>query len=205
MTRNTFFAAMMFAMMAMVSNNMMAQGHGHNDDRGYSFEVGTRGAGYNSNRNNSYSDNRNNSYNSNRNYNSNYNENRNYNDNRNYGYSDNRNYGYDRHDNYGHRDEHRHDYGRGNHGYREMHGHRWDHDGWMVGYHGRVRHFDDGRWGYLRDGRWYYYNCFFEPDYYYARPVAHFHSHIMTPTERRVVGATVGAVAVAALISALAN
>lgn len=65
--------------------------------------------------------------------------------------------------------------------FRTMHGHRWDHDGWMDGWHGRVRHFDDGRWGYFREGAWYYYDRFYEPDYYFARPLRHFHSHIWKP------------------------
>ena len=165
MTRNTFFAAIAFAAMAIVPNNMMADNHGHNNNgRGYSLNISsTRGTHYGTNeaRPGNYDMHRNNSY-----------------------------------------DMHRYD----NHnGYREMHGHRWSHDGWMEGYHGRVRHFDDGRWAYLRDGRWYYYNRFIEPDYYYGRPISHFNSYTYTKAEKAAIGITVGAVAVAALIGALAH
>ncbi len=83
---------------------------------------------------------------------------------------------------------------------------RWDNRGYLHGWDGRVRRFDDGRWGYFRDGAWYYYDCFYEPDYYFAHPVAHFHDHIFNSrTARRAVGAVVGAVAVAALVDALVN
>jgi len=175
MTRNTFFAAMMFAFMAMVSNNMNAQGRVHRGEgRGYNIEMGH-----------------------------------------------NRNGMGGRHDEMGRHDMDRRndDYafdarndrhfgeprmGRGHHdNFREMHGHRWDNDGWLEGYYGRVRHFDDGRWGYFRDNAWYYYDSFFEPDYYFAHPVMHFESHLFSPRARHAVGAAVGVVAVAALIGAL--
>lgn len=174
MTRNTYFSAIMFAMMAMFSTSMMAQGHGHRNagSRGYSIEMGATRGGVRHDMHPARM---------------------------NHGYDAPRHHGYDA--------PHHHDMdhmGAPHHrGFREMHGHRWDMDGWMEGYYGRVRHFDDGRWGYLRDGRWYYYDCFYEPDYYFARPLAHFHSHIMTPSERRIVGAAVGVAAVATLISAL--
>lgn len=68
-------------------------------------------------------------------------------------------------------------------------------------YADRVRHMDDGRWGYLRGNRWYYYDTYFEPDYYFAHPVAHFHSHRLGPVGKAIVATA----AVATLISILAN
>ena len=78
-----------------------------------------------------------------------------------------------------------------------------DRHGWYPGYEGRVRYID-GRWGYWRDNSWYYYDCFYEPAYYYARPVGHFHAHL-SPVGRKIVGGVVGTVAVASLISALVH
>ena len=98
------------------------------------------------------------------------------------------------------------DNGRRDMGRREgymMHGHRWSHDGWLDGYHGRVRHFADGRWGYYRDGAWMYYDCFYEPAYYYAHPVSMFHCHMLSPEGRRVARAAVGTAIAVGVIAAL--
>ena len=98
------------------------------------------------------------------------------------------------------------DNGRREMGRREgymMHGHRWSHDGWLDGYHGRVRHFADGRWGYYRDGAWMYYDCFYEPAYYYAHPVSTFHCHMLSPEGRRVARAAVGTAIAVGVIAAL--
>lgn len=65
---------------------------------------------------------------------------------------------------------------------------------------GRIR-YEGGRWGYLRGHDWYWYDRYYEPDYYYGHPVAHFHHCHVSPAAA-VVGA-VGAVALGALISAL--
>ena len=184
MKRNTLFTVMMCCMMAVVSNSIMAQGRGNhgegrydrNEGPGYSFSMRGNDKSARHERNGRYDNPRNN-----------------------------------RHDDMygrGHHDAPKHKaHGKKHHRdeYRVMHGHRWDCDGWMEGYHGRVRHFHDGRWGYLRDGRWYYYDCFYEPAFYYSRPVAHFHSHCLTPRERRIAGAIVGTAAVATLISALVH
>lgn len=75
--------------------------------------------------------------------------------------------------------------------------HHTDHGRWA----GRVRHMDDGRWGYCRDGRWYYYNCYYEPDYYFAHPVHHFSAHCVGGAAAAVVATA----AVATLISALVH
>lgn len=64
-----------------------------------------------------------------------------------------------------------------------------------------VRHMPDGRWGYCRDNRWYYYDCYYEPDYYFAHPVHHFHDHCLGT----VAAAAVTTAAVATLISALVH
>lgn len=110
------------------------------------------------------------------------------------------------HDN-GRRDMGRgHDMGRRDMGRRDgyvMHGHRWSHDGWLDGYHGRVRHFADGRWGYYRDGAWMYYDCFYEPAYYYAHPVVVFDGHLLTPQGRRIARAAVGTAVAVGVIAAL--
>lgn len=79
-------------------------------------------------------------------------------------------------------------------------GPRLDAYGYVPGWHGRVRYVD-GRWGYLRGRDWYWYDVYYEPDYYYAHPVAHFHGHLC-PAGRVVAGA-VGAAAVGAFIGAL--
>ena len=65
---------------------------------------------------------------------------------------------------------------------------------------GRIR-YEHGRWGYLRGHDWYWYDRYYEPDYYFGRPVAYFHHCHISP-EAAVVGA-VGAVALGALITAL--
>ena len=65
---------------------------------------------------------------------------------------------------------------------------------------GRIR-YEGGRWGYLRGNDWYWYDRYYEPDYYYGRPVAHFHHCHVSPAAA-VVG-TVGAVALGAIIAAL--
>lgn len=157
MTRNTFFAAMMFGLMAMFATNANAQHRmgGHPGNGGREIHMNTRGGM----------------------------------------------------EMRGGRDMGpRHDM-RPRHDNRPvMRGHvepRWDRHGYLHGWEGRVRHFDDGRWGYYRDGAWLYYDCFYEPDYYFAHPVAHFHSHCLTRTERAVAGAAIGVAAAAALIGAL--
>lgn len=73
-----------------------------------------------------------------------------------------------------------------------VHHHRVDHRGYLPGWNGRVRYLD-GRWGYLRHSRWYWYNCYFEPDYYFAHPVSHFHTHISPVAAGAVGGAVLGA------------
>ena len=64
---------------------------------------------------------------------------------------------------------------------------------------GRMR-YESGRWGYLRCHDWYWYDRYYEPDYYFDRPVAHFHHCHVSPA---AVAGAVGAVALGALISAL--
>lgn len=62
-------------------------------------------------------------------------------------------------------------------------------------YAGRVRHMPDGRWGYLRGNSWYYYDCYYEPAYYFSHPVRHFHAHRLGPVGKAVVaGAVIGTV-----------
>ena len=75
--------------------------------------------------------------------------------------------------------------------------HHYDRGPWA----GRVRHMDDGRWGYYRDNRWYYYDCYYEPDFYFAHPLHHFHGHCLGT----VAAAAVTTAAVATLISALVH
>ena len=80
---------------------------------------------------------------------------------------------------------------------------RLDHRGYVHGWEGRVRH-DNGRWGYFRDNRWYWYDRYFEPDYYYAHPIGHFHAY-HTPVAAKVVAGVAGAVVLGSIISALAH
>ncbi len=62
-------------------------------------------------------------------------------------------------------------------------------------YEGRVRHMADGRWGYLRGNRWYYYDCYYEPEYYFSHPVRHFHRHRVGKVGAAVaLGAVVGSI-----------
>lgn len=75
---------------------------------------------------------------------------------------------------------------------------RLDARGYVPGWEGRVRHCD-GRWGYYRDEHWYWYDSYFAPEYYYAHPITHFHSHICGPVAAGVVGGAV----LGALISAM--
>lgn len=65
---------------------------------------------------------------------------------------------------------------------------------------GRIR-YESGRWGYLRGHDWYWYDRYYEPDYYFGHPVAHFHHCHVSPAA--AVAGAVGAVALGALISAL--
>ena len=65
---------------------------------------------------------------------------------------------------------------------------------------GRIR-YESGRWGYLRGSDWYWYDRYYEPDYYFDHPVAHFHHCHVSPAA--AVAGAVGAVALGALISAL--
>ncbi|GEM_PF-2759538 len=87
-----------------------------------------------------------------------------------------------------------------NHGYVEVYGGR----GHVIPPHyaDRVRHMDDGRWGYLRGDRWYYYDTYFEPDYYYSHSVRHFRHHCVADA---VGKAAVATVAIAGLISLLVH
>lgn len=78
-----------------------------------------------------------------------------------------------------------------------------DRYGYVPGWEGRVM-YRDGRWGYLRGSDWYWYNRYFEPDYYYAHPVTHFHTHHI-PVAAKVAGAVAGAVVIGSIISALAH
>lgn len=73
---------------------------------------------------------------------------------------------------------------------------------YVPGWEGRVC-YRNGRWGYLRGRDWYWYDTYFEPDYYFARPVAHFHSHVCTAD--RVVGAVAGGLVLGTIIAALCN
>ncbi|MGM9620340.1 MAG: hypothetical protein ACI3X4_02680 [Bacteroidaceae bacterium] len=79
-------------------------------------------------------------------------------------------------------------------------GPRLDACGYVPGWHGRVRYVD-GRWGYLRGRDWYWYDVYYEPEFYFSHPVAHFHGHL-SPAGKVVAGA-VGAAAVGAFIGAL--
>ena len=65
---------------------------------------------------------------------------------------------------------------------------------------GRIR-YDRGRWGYLRGSDWYWYDRYYEPDYYFDHPVAHFHHCHVSPGA--VVAGIVGAAVVNGIISAL--
>lgn len=65
---------------------------------------------------------------------------------------------------------------------------------------GRIR-YESGRWGYLRGHDWYWYDRYYEPDFYFDRPVAYFHHCHISPAA--AVAGAVGAVALGALISAL--
>lgn len=75
--------------------------------------------------------------------------------------------------------------------------HHYDRGPWA----GRVRHMPDGRWGYYRNNCWYYYDCYYDPDFYFAHPVHHFHGHCLGT----VAAAAVTTAAVATLISALVH
>lgn len=75
--------------------------------------------------------------------------------------------------------------------------------GYIPGWEGRVI-YRGGRWGYLRGNDWYWYDRYFEPDYYYAHPVAHFH-HYISPVGRRVVAGVAGAVVLGSIIHALVH
>ena len=65
---------------------------------------------------------------------------------------------------------------------------------------GRIR-YERGRWGYLRGSDWYWYDRYYEPDYYFDHPVAHFHHCHVSPGA--VVAGVVGAAVVGGIISAL--
>jgi hypothetical protein len=65
---------------------------------------------------------------------------------------------------------------------------------------GRIR-YERGRWGYLRGTDWYWYDRYYEPDFYYGHPVAHFHHCHVSPAA--AVAGAVGAVALGALVAAL--
>ena len=92
-------------------------------------------------------------------------------------------------------------YGHMDNGIRHGHERYVDRHGWYPGYVGRVRYID-GRWGYWRDNAWYYYDCFYDPAYYYARPLHHFRPHLF-PRAGRVAAGVIGGAVVGAVISSL--
>ena len=65
---------------------------------------------------------------------------------------------------------------------------------------GRIR-YERGRWGYLRGSDWYWYDRYYEPDFYFDHPVAHFHHCHVSPAA--AVAGAIGAVAVGAIVAAL--
>ncbi|MCR5314177.1 MAG: hypothetical protein K6E54_11155 [Bacteroidaceae bacterium] len=73
-------------------------------------------------------------------------------------------------------------------------------DCYVPGWEGRVC-YRGGRWGYLRGRDWYWYDTYIEPDYYFARPVAHFHRHYVSPASRDVVAAVAGGIVLGSIIS----
>lgn len=82
------------------------------------------------------------------------------------------------------------------------HGRYFRHDGFLPGYEGRVRYID-GRYGYLRAGRWYWYDTYFDPVYYYDRPLHCFRAHILNPKARKAVAGIAAGVAVGTLVANL--
>ena len=90
---------------------------------------------------------------------------------------------------------------RGDDGIRHGHERYVDRQGWYPGYKGRVRYID-GRWAYWRNNSWYYYDCFYEPDYYYNHHISTFEHHL-SPLGRKVVGGIVGGVIAGAILTAL--
>jgi len=81
---------------------------------------------------------------------------------------------------------------------------RFDRYGYLPGWEGRVRYMD-GRYGYLRGNDWYWYDTYYEPDFYYAHPVGHFHHVHLTRTGRAVATAVAGAAILGGIISVLAE
>ena len=81
---------------------------------------------------------------------------------------------------------------------------RFDRYGYLPGWEGRVRYVD-GRYGYLRGRDWYWYDTYYEPAYYYAHPVGHFHHVHLTRTGRAVVTAAAGAAILGGILSVLAD
>lgn len=118
-------------------------------------------------------------------------------------------YGYDRHGyGYHHRYEgHSHHHHHHHHHHSAMRPSRWDHrfaaDGYLPGYVGRVRYVD-GYYGYLRGGEWYWYDTYFEPVYYYARPVRHFRKHALSPAARGAIGGAIAGAVIGGIISSVA-
>lgn len=96
-----------------------------------------------------------------------------------------------------HHPDHRMVYAGGRH-------HRLDCHGYIPGWEGRVR-YHEGRWGYLRGHDWYWYDTYYEPDYYFAHPVHHFHHHHLPHFRPAVAGAVVGAAVVGGLIASLCH
>ena len=191
-TMNNWMKGMAFAAMMVMSMGATAQGNKGNlvvTEHGISYSGNTADT-----RSNAYQDSRYDNYGTDSRYDSRYD---------NYGngsrYDDRYdNYGNgsrydDRYDNYGNGS--RYDnygtsrYDRGPAVVHEGRGHAYN------PYEGRVRHMADGRWGYLRDNLWYYYDCYYEPAYYFARPLRHFHSHR--------VGKTVAAVTTGVVIGSI--
>lgn len=118
-----------------------------------------------------------------------------------YGYDRN---GYDYHHRYeGHSHHHHHHH----HHHSAMRPSRWDHrfaaDGYLPGYVGRVRYVN-GYYGYLRGGEWYWYDTYFEPVYYYARPVRHFRKHALSPAARGAIGGAIAGAVIGGIISSVA-
>ena len=192
MTRNYFYTIAMMAIMMVAGNNANAQNRGGYGNDGYDngdmqYQGGRTDGDYrdvndNGNYRGSYDMNGRNDA---RSYESRGNDSR-YNDSR---YYNSRNY-----------DSRRYD--RGGYAHRGSYypsGYRFVDGGYLYGWEGRVR-YHEGRWGYLRGRDWYWYDRYYEPGYYFAHPIGHFHSHRVA---HRVAGTVATAVVVGSIIGAL--
>lgn len=81
---------------------------------------------------------------------------------------------------------------------------RFDRYGYLPGWEGSVRYLN-GRYGYLRGNDWYWYDTYYEPDYYYAHPVGHFHHVHLTREGKAIVTAVAGAAIIGGVVAALAH